>query len=125
MERVRSELRAPPTGRKAMVSSAYLYEADRSTNGFWIHEAYPMPPGSAETYAESLRKLRVEKLVLTQFDFYRRYQPVVAELRAEGGVKIDIVDMARVRPPDSFPRLRQVLQHISWAPVLVTLTWNY
>ena len=122
--RVRSELRAPPSGQKAMVSSAYLYEADRSTNGIWIHEAYPMPPKTDETYADALRRLRVSKLVLTQFDYYRRYQPVVAELRAQGGVKVEIVDMARVRPPDSYLPLRQVLQHISWAPVIVTLRWN-
>jgi len=124
MERVRSELDAVPPQPKVLLSSAYLYQADRSTNGFWIHEAYPMPPKSDETFTESLRRLRVNKLVLTQYDFYRRYQPVMDELRAGGGVKIDIVNTARIRPPDSYRPLRQVLQHISWAPVIVTLRWN-
>ena len=125
MERVRAELRAVPPEAKIILSSAYLYEAARYTNGFWIHEDYPAAPKSGESFADSIRRLRVHGLILTQFDYYRRYEPVLAELReSRSPVGITVVDMARVRSPDSYPRLRQVLQHISWAPVIVTLNWK-
>jgi len=125
MQRVRAELHAAPPESKILLSSAYLYEAARYTNGYWIHEDYPTPPKSGETFADSLRRLRANKLVLTQFDYYRRYAEVLQELR-EGGppVEIAITNTAHLRSPDSYPRLRQVVQHISWAPVIVSLSWR-
>jgi len=125
MQRVRTELHAAPPEAKILLSSAYLYEAARYTNGFWIHEDYPTPPKSGETFADSLRRLRVNRLVLTQFDYYRRYELVLEELRQGGPpVEIAITNTARVRSPDSYPRLRQVVQHVSWAPVIVSFSWK-
>ena len=84
-----------------------------------------MPPKSGETFADSVRKLRVKKLVLTQFDYYRRYELVLEELGLDrDNIEIRIVNTARIRAPDSYRPLRQVLQHISWAPVIVTLNWK-
>ena len=45
-------------------------------------------------------------------------------LRTQGGVEINITNHAAVRTPDSFPSLQKVLQHISWAPVVVNLKWE-
>ncbi len=123
--RVRAELKTVPTGAKVVLSSAYLYEAARYTKGFWIHEDYPTAPKSGESFADSLRRLRVRELILTQFDYYRRYESVLEELRTGGTpATITTFNTARVRSPDSYPRLRQVLQHISWAPVIVKLDWK-
>ncbi len=32
--------------------------------------------------------------------------------------------MARTRAPDSYEAIQKVVQHISWAPVIVNLTWQ-
>jgi hypothetical protein len=63
-------------------------------------------------------------LVLTQFDYYRRYEPVVAQLRRErGDVEVRIHNLARVQAPDAEPKFRKVVQHVSWAPVIVHFDW--
>ena len=45
-----------------------------------------------------------------------RQHPELAETR--------IRDLAAVRPPDAIPSLQRVVQHISWAPVIVDLDWK-
>jgi hypothetical protein len=125
IQQVRAELQGISPGTKVVLSSAYLYEAARATNGFWIHEDYPTAPKSGESFADSMRRLKVRELILTQFDYYRRYQPVLEELRAGSDpVGIKVVDSAHVRSPDGYRKLRQVLQHISWAPIIVVLDWK-
>ena len=57
-------------------------------------------------------------------DYYRRYQRVLDELRAGGGVQITVTDTAHVRTPDSYPRFQQVVQHVSWAPIIIDLKWE-
>jgi hypothetical protein len=123
-ERVARELDSVPPEANVLLSSAYLYEADRHLNGHWIHEDYAPLREEGEDYARALRRLHAAKLVLTQYDFYRRYQRVLDELRAAGGVQITITNLARVRPPDSFSHLQKILQHVSWAPVIVDLEWK-
>ena len=67
----------------------------------------------------------MRKLVLTQFDYYRRYKLILAGLQAsQVPVEITVENTARVRSPDSYERFQQVVQHISWAPVVVTLSWK-
>jgi hypothetical protein len=122
--RLARELDSVPPEANVLLSSAYLYEADRHLNGHWIHEDYAPLREEGEDYARALRRLHAAKLVLTQYDFYRRYQRVLDELRAAGGVQITITNLARVRPPDSFSHLQKILQHVSWAPVIVDLEWK-
>jgi hypothetical protein len=70
-------------------------------------------------------RLKPGKLVLTQFDYFRRYEPLLAALENHrAAVKFSGTNMARVSAPDSIPPLRRVLQHISWAPVIVTFEWQ-
>ncbi len=123
-QRVATELDAVPPHANVVLSCAYLYEADRHADGQWIHEDYAPLRAEGEDYARALRRLRATKLVLTQFDYYRHYMSVLAELRAAGGVQITVTDLVHVRPPDSYPRLQRVLQNISWAPVIVDLRWE-
>jgi hypothetical protein len=125
IQRVRAELGAVPPGANVILSSPYLYEADRHTNGVWIHSDYPMPQSEVEDFPAAMRRLRTSKLVLSQFDYYRRYQPVLEQLRAgPDSVQITITDTARVCPPDSYRRFRKVVQHVAWAPVIVDLSWG-
>jgi len=49
---------------------------------------------------------------------------VLADLQQshpEFGIHID--NLAHLPPPDASPKLRKVVQHISWAPVVVDFTW--
>jgi hypothetical protein len=123
-QRVAAELDSVPPHANVLLSSAYLYEADRHTNGNWIHEDYAPLREEGENYAQALRRLHAAGLVLTQYDYYRRYQPVLEELRAAGGVQIVVTNLAHIRPPDSYAHLQKVLQHVSWAPVIVDLKWK-
>ena len=123
-QRVAGELDSVPPRANVLLSCAYLYEADRQTNANWIHEDYAPLRAEGENYPLALRRLRAAKLVLTQFDYYRRYEPVLAELRAAGGVQITVNNLAHVRSPDSLPCLQKILQNISWAPVIVDLEWK-
>jgi hypothetical protein len=76
------------------------------------------------TELAGLIRFKPSKLVLTQFDYYRSFQGVLAQLRQQPGlVSITVRDQAAVRTPDSIPSLRRVVQHISWAPVIVDLEW--
>ena len=73
----------------------------------------------------AMERLRPPKLVLTQFDYYRTFEPLLARLRQHPElVSIALRDQAVVRTPDSIPLLRRVVQHISWAPVIVDLNWK-
>jgi len=123
-QRVAAELDSVPPHANVLLSCAYLYEADRHTNGNWIHEDYAPLRAEGEDYALALSRLRAAKLVLTQFDYYRRYQRVLDELRAAGGVQITVTNLAHVHAPESYGRLQKVLQHVSWAPVIVDLDWK-
>jgi len=122
-QRVAVELAAAPPHATILLSSAYLYEGDRHTNVDCIHEDYTPRREEGEDYPRALRRLRPAKLLLTQYDFYRRYQTVLAALSAAGGVQCTITNTAQLRPPDSYASLQRVLQHVSWAPVIVDLNW--
>ena len=39
-------------------------------------------------------------------------------------VTVRVRNLAQVRPPDAIPALSRVVQHISWAPVIVDLEWK-
>jgi hypothetical protein len=80
---------------------------------------------NAESDTAALKTLQPRKLLLTQFDLYRRYQPVLARLAAQPGlVGMKITDTAQTPPPDAFKSWQRVVQHISWAPVIVDLDWK-
>ena len=111
----------------AFVSSAFLYSAAefRVKNliyGDWYfdHAAWT---NNADLIA--LIRLKPAKLALTQFDYHRSYVPLLEKLRAQPGlVEVRVRDLAAVRTPDSIPSLQRVVQHISWAPVIVDLEWK-
>jgi len=39
-------------------------------------------------------------------------------------LQLEVTNTAQIPAPDSFPAIQKVVQHISWAPVVVTLQWR-
>ena len=121
---VNAELDGVPVGGKVFVSAAYLYETARRTNLTWIHSDWPARSIVADWELRAIKDLRPAKLLLTQFDYFRRYEAVVAQFRRErGDVAVRIDNLARVQAPDAMSATRKVVQHISWAPVIVEFSW--
>jgi hypothetical protein len=128
---VRAELDRAPLGSTVVMSSAYLYEAMKHPGRMylhedWIHANRPDDPSvklNGDTVA--LLSLKPAALILTQFDYYRRYQIPLAQLGAmPDRVAFRITNTARLPSPDSHPHFQQVVQHVSWAPVLVEFDWK-
>lgn len=127
IHRVADELEREPTGSKVMLSSAYLYEAARHKNGTWYHSDWlrKAKGGPFPSDFEAFEALKPDELILTQFDYYRRYKGILEIARVDPDLKSTFIeDMARVRAPDSIPLMHRVLQHISWAPVIVKIQWR-
>jgi len=127
LQRVRTEIQGIGKGQPVVFSGAYLHEAAPHSDFQWIHSDWLAPAKKGENDFDSNALIRVKpvKLVLTQFDYYRRYQPVLESLKLRPDlVSLEIIDTARVPPPDSIKSLQRVVQHISWAPVIVNLSWK-
>ena len=93
----------------------------------WVHSDWMTPGqrGAATTDFEALLSLRPAKLLLTQFDYFRRFEPVVTRLKSRREVlQLELMNTARTPAPDSFPALQKVVQHVAWAPVVISLQWR-
>jgi hypothetical protein len=126
-ERVAREVTAGAQDGKTPVvlSAAYLYAAARPELKL-IHSDYLVELRGRATESDLTGLLRLQpcRLILTQFDYYRRYEAVVAELqRTRADVSVRITNTARVAAPDARRATRKVVQHISWAPVIVEISW--
>lgn len=111
-------------GDTVFVSAAYLYESARRTNVNSIHSDWPAQPDGVDPEKTAIERLRPAALLLTQFDYYRRYEAVVAQFRRErGDVEVEIDNQARVQSPDAIPATRRIVQHIAWAPVIIEFKW--
>jgi hypothetical protein len=79
----------------------------------------------SDTQINGLVKLRPAKIVLTQFDYYRQFAGLMDTLRSQPELaKLSIRDLAVERPPDAIPSASRIIQHISWAPVIIDLEWK-
>jgi len=122
--RLNSELDSVPAGSTVFVSSAFLYETARRTNITWLHSDWPNHAASYDGGLSAIEELQPTTLILTQFDYYRRFEPVVAQFRQQHqDVEVRITNLARLEPPDAHPTTRKIIQHISWAPVIVQFSW--
>jgi hypothetical protein len=123
--RVNLELDAVPPSSTLFVSGAFLYETARRTNVMWLHSDWPAPASDSGWERRALESLRPAKLILTQFDYYRRYEPVLKDFQgAHAEVEVRTTNLAQVPPPDASRSLQKIVQHVSWAPVVVDLTWR-
>jgi hypothetical protein len=110
-----------------VISSAFLYRAQEMDVRHPIHSDWYYDRANYAPNAdfEGIVKLHPAKLVLTQFDYYRGFTGLLAKLRQHPElVSINVRDETRVRTPDASPSLQRIVQHISWAPVIVDLNWK-
>jgi hypothetical protein len=110
-----------------VISSAYLYSASEFGVKHPIHSDWYYDRGIKDPNLDikAIIKLRPSKLVLTQFDYYRGFTDLLGRLRQHPElVSVQVRDQAAVRTPDSIPSMQRVVQHISWAPVIVDLDWK-
>lgn len=127
MQRVEQELAACPPQSKVVLSSAFLYGAYGHKELELIHSDWLTRAGGDSLVSDSrgLVALKPVKIILTQYDYYRRYQNVLEHMKNDSALKeIQITNLAHTPTPDSIPSLQRVVQHISWAPVIVNLTWQ-
>jgi hypothetical protein len=115
------------TNTPVIISSAYMYTALEANVQNPVHSDWYFDRANWTNNADinGLVALRPAKLVLVQFDYYRAFVPLLAQLRQRPGlVSIQVRDLSKIRTPDSIPSLERVVQHISWAPVIVDLDWK-
>ena len=115
--------------RPVILSSAFLYTATQLNVKTPIHDVWAWDrhiDGGPEAGLRAMLQLRPTKMVLTQFDYYRGiFTPVIEQLSHHPEfVTIRIKNNARIPTPDSIPSLQRVIQHISWAPVIIDLDWK-
>jgi len=125
--RVETELQHCSPGSTVILSSPYLYQAARHPDLRWIHCDWMAPADRHRTDIDwqGLNQLKPARIILTQFDFYRRFQPLLEELKQHPSLaRFTVVNTATLRTPDSMASLQKVVQHISWAPIVVTIQWQ-
>jgi hypothetical protein len=125
-ERVRIEIDEAARGGTTVLSSAFLYAAAPAKHVRWIHSDWMQPGvrGGALNDWDSFLKLRPTVILLTQFDYYRRFDVVIERLKAEPSLAVvSVENTAKLRPPDAYKRWQRVVQHFSWAPVVVRISW--
>lgn len=121
---VSAALDTTPRSDTVFVSAAFLYEAARHTNVTSLHSDWPAPANEPHWELRAVEHLRPAKLLLTQFDYYRRYAAVVRDFQqAHPEVRTRLTNLARIPPPDASPWLQKVVQQVSWAPVIVEFSW--
>jgi hypothetical protein len=124
MGAVNRELDSVPTGNTVFVSAAYLYQTAQRTNLTWVHSDWPARDTGNDWELQAIEKLRPAKLLLTQFDYYRRYEAVIIQFRRQhSDAEVMIHNLAHIPSPDAIPATRKIVQHISWAPVIITIQW--
>lgn len=123
---VRQQISAVPPGGLVVGSAAYLYEMSahdiRAVHCDWLG---PAGPNQETVDWEGLVTQRPRLILLTQFDYYRRYEPLLRRLQSQTGLAtVSLQDHARLKPPDAIRPLRRVVQHLSWAPMVVRIDWT-
>jgi hypothetical protein len=126
LARIRNELGATAKGHSVVLSSAFLYEAARHDGIRWVHSdwLHRLGPGQPSE-SDALAALKPDKIILTQFDYFRRYFWILPELKSRPALaEMQIEQTAKIPAPDSFASIQKVVQQISWAPIVVTLKWR-
>jgi hypothetical protein len=125
MKRVRTETEKLPNHTVVIASAAYLYELAGLTNINSVHNDWAAVPGEHMWEFRAYGKLRPARIILTQFDYYRRFGAIIEQLKAHPDLAaLRVTDTSRVPVPDSIPKLSRVVQHVAWAPVIVELDWR-
>lgn len=124
---VETELSDSTNHYTVVMSSAFLYDAVKHPNINFIHSDWMEKAGGDSQISDlkGLFELKPRKIILTQYDYYRRFQAVLDKARENPALQsIQITNTAKTPVPDASPSFQRVVQHISWAPVIVTLNWR-
>ncbi|MDB6018943.1 MAG: hypothetical protein JWR19_3432 [Pedosphaera sp.] len=127
MRRVAKELESHPTGTEVVISSPFLYEAALHQNIKPIHSDWLVRVWRDQQPddARALVARKPAQLILSQFEYYRRYQGILEKVKSDPQLgSMEIENTAKTPSPDSFKSIQRVLQNVSWAPVIVNLTWK-
>lgn len=115
---VRTTVQDLPDGSEALVSSAFLYAAADQARIRCRHSDWVGILGDRQ------RGFRPAALIVTRFEYHRRFEAELAALTATGRLRVAETTMVgTVTPPDASPRWQRIAQHVSWAPVIVRLEW--
>jgi len=115
------------TNAPVIISSPFLYSAIEFGVRHPIHFDWYFDRVSPDRDADydSLVAMRPTKIILTQFDYYRSFVSMEQRLRSHPElVEVHVRNDAVIKPPDASPSLQRIVQHISWAPVIVDLAWK-
>lgn len=110
-----------------LLSSAFLYAAvdlgvKNPVHSDWYFDHSHWTNG---VQAAGLFQCRPPKLILTQFDYYRAFKSPLDQLRGHpDAVEVRVRNLAAVPPPEAVAVLQRVIQHVSWAPVIIDLDWK-
>ena len=110
-----------------LLSSAFLYQAEDLGVKNPVHCDWYFDHARWTNNAElnGLALLRPPRIILTQFDYYRGFAPVLEQLAQHPELaEFQVRNLAVVRPPDAIPALSRIVQHVSWAPVIVDINWK-
>lgn len=123
---VREHINRLSRGAMVVSSAAYLYEAAawdvRAIHCDWLGVA---GLDQEKVDWEGLIAAKPPLILLTQFDYYRRYEPLLNRLKARPDLaSVSLRDYARLSPPDANRALRRVAQHLSWAPIILEIEWS-
>ena len=125
--RVQEQVAACRTNASVVLSSAYLYEAASFDHVKLIHSDWMTPADrtNRNTDWKGLLKLKPELIMVTPFDYYRRYDVLLERLREHPELaSFEVTPSGELTPPDANRSIQRVLQHVSWAPVTIRIRWN-
>jgi len=125
VRQVRLSLDSCPPESTAILSAAYLYEGMSHRQVRMLHADWLASYRKPYNLAERLWSLKPKELILTQFDYWRNFKPLLDLLQAHPEiVSVRVRNCAKVPAPDQYPVLQKVVQHVAWAPVFVEFSWN-
>lgn len=116
-----------PEDYKVVISGAYLYDLVAHEDMEMIHPDWiaPMVNGARAGDFAALLALKPQKFILTQHDFFLHYYAMLEVLQGRPEVrKITVVNKAIRRTPDSVRYVQKVVRDVSWAPVMVDISWK-
>lgn len=107
-----------PADAQVVVSSAYLYDLAAQSRVTEFHSDW------ISRYGAGAGALQPGWFILTPFDYHRRYAQELEVLRQDDHIRtIEVTRHARLPLPDESRLLQRVVQHLSWAPVVVRVDW--
>lgn len=125
IQRVREDVNALPKPALVLAATPYLYDVARQKDVRVIHSDWLRQRDDLRSQAEAIAALRPARMIVSQFDYYRFYSDSIEALKTNAALKaISVENTAKILPPDASPRWNRVVQHISWAPLIVSFEWK-